>query len=159
MSARSRFWLWWSVATALLLGAVVGVLQLNGNTWHFWPLVLLVVFVTSVLALVNLATVTEGSDWSVGSVQALAPPGQDSRLAMYTRAIIDHLDARTPDSTLRDRLAALADRRLRQRHALHLQDAAAANLLGVEVSSILTGSPRRLTRDEIDRCVRRIEEL
>jgi hypothetical protein len=64
-----------------------------------------------------------------------------------------------PDATLRDRLAALADRRLRQRHALRLRDPAATDLLGAETATILTGEPRRLAREQIEDCVRRIEGL
>ena len=159
MSGPSRFWLRWLAATGLLLAAVIGVLLLNQSTWEFWPLLLLVAFTTSVMALVNVGTISDGPDWTVDTTQALAPAGQDSRLGMYTRAITGHLDARVPDPTLRDRLAALADRRLRQRHGFPLRDRAAADLLGDDTYAILTGAPRRLSRDEIDRCVRRIEEL
>jgi hypothetical protein len=159
MSGAARFWWRWLGATAFLLGVVMGVLALNGSTWHFWPLLLLVAFTTAVLALVNVGTVNESPDWTVDSVQALGPAGQDSRLGMYARAISGHLDARVADHTLRDRLADLADRRLRQRHGLALADPAALRLLGEEAFGVLTGPPRRLSRDEIQRCVRRIEEL
>jgi hypothetical protein len=155
----SRFWWRWLVATVLVLGVVIGVLEMNGSTWHFWPLLLLVGFTTSVFALVNVGTVSDPPDWSVESVQAVSASGQDSRLGMYTRAISGHLDARVPDHTLRNRLAALADRRLHQHHAIRLRDPEATDLLGAEVAAILTGPPRRLSRDEIDACVRRIEEL
>jgi hypothetical protein len=159
MSSPTRYWSGWLVATGLLLGAVLGVLMLNGSTWHFWPLLLLVAFATAVMALVNLGTLSDGPDWTVDTAHMLTPAGQDSRLGMYTRAITGHLDARFPDPTLRDRLADLADTRLRQRYGLHLHDARADDLLGSETVAILTGSSRRLSRDEIDRCVRRIEEL
>lgn len=163
MSAASggvaRFWWRWLAATAFLLAAVLGILAMGGSTWHFWPLLLLVMFSTGVMALVHVGTVTEGPDWSVDSVQALTPAGQDSRLGMYTRAIAGHLDARFPDQTLRDRLASLADRRLRQRHGVTLRDPVAADHLGADHLALLSGPPRRLSRDEIDRCVRRIEEL
>ena len=78
---------------------------------------------------------------------------------MYTRVIAGHLDARVPNAGLRDRLADLADRRLGQRHDLGLRDPDAAALLGDEAHKILTGPPRRLSRDGIARCVRQIEEL
>jgi len=159
MSGPSRFWSRWLLATALCVGLVIGILLLNGSTWHFWPLALLVAFAAAVLALANVATVSDGPDWTVGAAQTLAPPGQDSRLGMYTRAITGHLDARVPDPTLRDRLADLADGRLRQRHGLRLHQPGAADLLGPETFTILTGDTRRLSRDEIERCVRRIEEL
>jgi hypothetical protein len=159
VTTPSRFWWRWLAATALLLGAVVGILLLNGTSWRFWPLLLLVAFTTSVLALVNVGTVGDGPDWTVHSAQGFSQPGQDHRLGMYTRAITGHLDAKVPDHTLRDRLADLADRRLRQRHATRLRDPSAADLLGAEAVTILTGPSRRLSRDELGRCVRRIEEL
>jgi hypothetical protein len=86
-------------------------------------------------------------------------PGQDARLAMYTRALSGHLDARTVDPVLRDRLADLAAARLRQRHGVGLRDPAAEDLLGSEVADLLTGPPRRLARGEIETAVRRIEGL
>ncbi|MET0524583.1 MAG: hypothetical protein ABWZ91_07270 [Nocardioides sp.] len=159
MSGPSRFWWRWLLATGLLLGGAIGVLLLTGGSWHFWPLLLLVAFTTSVLALVSLCTVSDGPDWTVDSVSMLTPAGQDSRLGMYTQAIVGHLDARVPDPALRDRLADLADRRLRQRHGLRLHDDAAADLLGTDAFTILTGTSRRLSLDEIGRCVRQIEEL
>ncbi len=157
--STSRFWWRWLLATALLLGVVIGVLALMGSTWHFWPLLLLVAFSTSVMALVDTGTVNDGPDWTVDTTQAVAPAGQDSRLGMYTRAIAGHLDAREPDHTLRDRLADLADRRLRQRRGVALGHPTAAEVLGAEAVAVLTGPARRLSRAEIDRTVRRIEEL
>ncbi len=159
MSPTSRFWWRWLAITALVLGAVIGLLRLNGSTWHFWPLLLLVVFATSVLALANVGAVSADADWTVHSAQAVSPAGQDTRLAMYTRAVAGHLDAKVPDSALRDRLAGLAERRLRQRRGVGLRDPAAADLLGTDAVAVLLGPTRRLTRDEIDRCVRRIEEV
>jgi hypothetical protein len=159
MSSSSRFWWRWLGATGAAFGAMVGVLALNGSRWHFWPLLLLVAFATSVFALVNVGSISDGPDWTVHSTQVHSVSGQDTRLMMYTRAISGHLDARVPDHTLRDRLADLADGRLRQRHATHLHDPAAVELMGADAVAVLTGPPRRLSREEIDRCVRRIEEL
>ena len=122
-------------------------------------LLLLVGVVTAVLALVNVAVIGDGPDWSVDTIASVSPPGQDTRLGMYTRVISGHLDARQLDPSLRDRFADLADRRLRQQHGVGLRDPGAAALLGSEVTGVLTGPVRRLTRAEIETCVRRIEEL
>jgi hypothetical protein len=159
VSPTTKFWWRWLLATALLFGAVIGILELNDSTWRFWPLLLLVVFVTAVFGLVHVGLVSDGPDWDVYSVQSATPAGQDARLGMYTRVIAGHLDARVPDPLLRDRFANLAERRLLQRHGVGLRDPRAAALLGDEASAILTGPPRRLSREEIDRCVRTIEEL
>jgi hypothetical protein len=48
---------------------------------------------------------------------------------------------------------------LRQRHGIGREDPTAAGLLGPELTAVLTSPPRRLSRPEIERCVRRIEEL
>ena len=123
------------------------------------PVLLLVALVTAVLALVNINLVAGGPDWEVHSSRPVNEPGQDARLGMYLRVIGDHLDAKVPDAGLRDRLAALATSRLRQRHGIGLRDPGATDLLGPEVTDILTGPPRRLSRGEIEDAVRRIEGL
>jgi hypothetical protein len=159
MRSISGYWWRW---LALTLGAF-------GGTWVLMSafdvgvrpgrLLLLVAVVMAVLALANISVVGDGPDWSVDSIQPVSPPGQDTRLGMYTRVISGHLDARQLDPALRDRFADLADRLLRQRHGIGLREPGAADLLGVEVAGILTGPPRRLSRAEIDRCVTTIEEL
>jgi hypothetical protein len=87
------------------------------------------------------------------------PVGQDQGFSAYLHAIEHHLTVDVPDGALRDRLAGLAALRLEQRHGLVLGDPRADDLLGPELSDVLSGPPRRLSRAEIDRCVRRMEEL
>ena len=158
-SGNGSFWWRWLVGTAALFGLVWGLLAVLDTDPRPERVLLLVVLATSVVALVTLGLVSDGPDWNVYSIQSDTPPGQDTRLGMYTRVIAGHLDARLVDSGLRDRFADLADRRLRQRHGLGLHDPGAAALLGDESYKILTGPARRLSRDEIARCVGRIEEL
>jgi hypothetical protein len=155
----SGFWRRWLISTATLFGLMWVLLAVLDTGPRPGKLLLLVTFATAVAALVTVGLVSDGPDWSVYSVQSTSPAGQDHRLAMYTRVITGHLDARLPDPGLRDRFAALADRRLRQRHGVGLHDTEAADLLGEATCRILTGPVRRLTRDEIERCVREIEEL
>ena len=100
-----------------------------------WRLLLLVAVVTAVLALVNVAVIGDGPDWNVDTIASVSPPGQDTRLGMYTRVISGHLDARQLDPSLRDRFADLADRRLHQQHGVGLRDPGAAALLGSEVTA------------------------
>jgi hypothetical protein len=156
---RARFWWGWLAATAFAYGAMWLMLTGLDTEPRPGPLLLLVALVMAVLALANVSVVSEGPDWTVDSIQSIAPPGQDTRLGMYTRVISGHLDARRLDPSLRDRLADLADRRLRQRRGIGLRDPGAVDALGDDVSAILTGAPRRLSRAEIETCVRTIEEL
>ncbi len=158
-SDSGGFWWRWLAGTAALFGLVWGLLAVLDTDPRPERVLLLVVLATSVVALVSVGLVSDGPDWTVYSIQSDTPPGQDARLGMYTRVIAGHLDSRLVDAGLRDRFADLADRRLRQRHGLGLHDPGAAALLGDESHKILTGPPRRLSRDEIARCVRQIEEL
>jgi hypothetical protein len=159
MRGGSGFWWRWAAVTAAVFGAAWLLLVALDVGPRPERLLLLVVVAMAVLALVNVSVVSEGPDWSVDTVQPVIAPGQDTRLAMYSRVISGHLDSRDVDATLRDRLAALAGVRLRQRHGIGLQDPDARILLGAEVADILTGPPRRLSRGQIESCVRQIEEL
>jgi hypothetical protein len=95
----------------------------------------------------------------VHAVRPISLPGSDVRLAAYVRLVENHLTARTPDHGLRDRLGALCDERLERRRGLRRTDPAARGLLGGDLLRYLEGPPRRLSRDEIDDYLRRIEEL
>jgi hypothetical protein len=159
MRSVNGFWWRWLAVTLLAFGATWGLMAAFDVHARPWRLLLLVAVVMAVLALANVSVVSEGPDWTVDSIQSIAPPGQDTRLGMYTRVISGHLDARRLDPSLRDRLADLADRRLRQRRGIGLRDPGAVDALGDDVSAILTGAPRRLSRAEIETCVRTIEEL
>jgi len=159
----TRFWIGWLVATGVVYGVLWALLVALDTDPRPERLLLLVTLATAVLALANLAARTDSADWEVHSVGSVTPPGQDPRLGMYTRVIAGHLDARTTDPALRDRLAALAGRRLRQRHGIDLWDPADTpqvdRLVGAEVREVLVGPPRHLGRAEIETCVRMIEGL
>jgi hypothetical protein len=156
---RASFWWGWLTATAVVFAVFWALLHALGVDPRPGPLLLLVGLVMAVLALVNINLTADGPSWDVHSSQPVTEPGQDARLAMYTRALSGHLDAKTVDPVLRDRLADLAAARLRQRHGVGLRDPAAEDLLGSEVADLLTGPPRRLARGEIETAVRRIEGL
>lgn len=140
-----------------------GILEVVFTWVEFEPdalrLGLLVALCVAVLALVQESLSDRGPRWSVHAVRPLSPPGSDVRLAAYVRLIENHLTARTPDRVLRDRLAVLCDERLERRHGLRRHDPAAQALLGGNLLRDLEGPPRRLSRDEIDDYLRRIEEL
>lgn len=143
---------------------VLDTLLLLGLDWTGYEAdeVRLSLLVTACLALAWLVadTVTEGGPpWTVHSRTVTRPPGSDARLATYVRVLEDHRVAREPNSSLRDRLAALADERLQLHHGLRLGDPRAHDLLGPELAAALSGPPRRLRAAELDAYVSRIEEL
>jgi hypothetical protein len=156
---RARFWWRWLAATAVVYGVIWLMLTGLDTRPRPGPLLLLVALVMAVLAVVNINMMSDGPSWEVHPSQPLTEPGQDARLGMYVRVIGGHLDAKTVDPSLRDRLADLASAQLRQRHGLALRDPAATDLLGREVVDLLTGPPRRLARGEVEAAVRSIERL
>jgi hypothetical protein len=61
--------------------------------------------------------------------------------------------------TLRARLHELTDRTLLARYDLSADDPRAEELLGPDLRYVLTAPAHKLSPDEIERCVSRIEEL
>ena len=157
MSTRG---LWWRLAGAALMtvGLYVLFLVLEFEP-HALPLALLVAVSVAAVGLVVDGLGTGDQSWTVEITRPATPPGQDPQFSRYLRTIESHLTAQTPEPALRDRLGELAARRLEQRHGVRRDDPRADVLLGPDLTAVLDGPPRRLTRAEIDRCVRRIEEL
>jgi hypothetical protein len=122
-------------------------------------LALLVATCTAILGLV--ADSLNGSEpsWEVDIERPSVRDSGDPRLVRYVGLIDAHESSRTPDHTLRDRLAVLTDQVLRQRYGLSRHDPDAAEILGAELTDLITGPPRRLSRTQIDRCLTTIEEL
>lgn len=120
---------------------------------------LLVAICVAVLGLVLDALADGGPSWDVEVERPSLRESGDPRLGRFVNLLEAHLSARRPDSALRERLAALADRVLVQRHGLVREDPRAADLLGPEVAAVLEGPARRLAPGEIDRYLTRIEEL
>ena len=156
----SRRGLWWRLGGAVLLTAALYVFfAVMDFEPHLLPLALVVVVVVVAIGLLVDGLAIDDHSWSVEMDRWATPPGQDPRFSLYLRTIESHLTAQTPEPALRDRLADLASRRLEQRHGVRRDDPRAAELLGPDLTAVLDGPPRRLSRAEIDRCVRRIEEL
>ena len=97
--------------------------------------------------------------WDLEPERPSVRAGGDARLAGYVGMIDAHLASRTDDHALRDRLRVLADQVLDQRHGVRRDDPRAAELLGPELTAVLTGPARRLSPADIDHCLTRIEEL
>ena len=100
--------------------------------------------------------------WGFEARDSVRPAGQDARLSFLVRVLSQHQVARHPDAHVAECLTELADRRLQQRHGVRREQEPqrAAELLGPELSRLLVEAPgRRLNPTEIDRHLRRIEEL
>lgn len=152
---------WWRRAGAgVLTFAVLEVVLVLADTGpDAVRLALLVATCVGVLGLV-LDTLSEGGpSWVVEVERPSVREGGDPRLARYVNLLEGHLSARSDDSALRDRLAALTDQVLRQRYAVHRGDPGADALVGPDLAAVLDGPVRRLSPADIDRCLTRIEEL
>jgi hypothetical protein len=114
---------------------------------------------TAILGLVHDALDGGEPTWHVEVERPSVRDSGDPRLVRYVALLEAHQSSRTSDHALRDRLAVLTDQVLRQRRGLGRDDPEAAALLGPELTDVLTGPPRRLSRAEIDRCLTIIEEL
>ena len=152
---------WWRRAGAGLL-AFVG-LEVGLGLAEVGPdpvrLALLVATAVGVLGLALDALSDPSPSWDMEVERPSVRDGGDPRLSLYVNLIEAHLAARTDDAALRDRLRALADQVLRQRHGVRREDPRAADLLGPELTAVLTGPVRRLSPADVDRCLTRIEEL
>jgi hypothetical protein len=126
---------------------------------HPAPLLLLVLAGLAMAWLVYDALGDTPVGWQVRRRTFAGTPGQDARTAGYLRLIEGNLTAAEPSPALRDRLARLADQRLRQRHGFGLRDPRSEQLLGPDVLTLLTGPPRRCSTRAIDQTLTRIEEL
>ncbi len=160
MGARVR--LRWTVRVAGL-GVLVAALYVGFAIFDYQPrLVPLALLATVCVATIWLAIDTLGDlgpSWDVPPLVHVVPPGEDAWLGANLRIVESHVTSTTPDGALRQRLGRLADQRLSQRHGLSVDDPRAAELIGPELLSVLDDAPRRLRVEEIERLVRRIEEM
>jgi hypothetical protein len=154
----------WSVRLGVLAAVVVALhvlLTIFDYDPHPVRLALLTTVAMGATWLVSDVLVDAGAAWNVYSEQPVSEGQLDPRLAAYLRTLEGHLTSSTADAGLRDRLAALADRRLAKRGLSRggPSGAEARDLLGPDLAATLDGPPRRMTVAEITRHVTRIEEL
>lgn len=97
--------------------------------------------------------------WGVHRAGGSGLTGRDTQFLAHLRVLESHLTARTPDGAVRDRLRTVADRRLVQHHGFRSDDERARPLLGPELARDLAGPPRRLSLEELEQHVSRIEAL
>ena len=127
-------------------------------------LALLVAAVGGVLLLLVGTTVEPPSvAWTPREPDPMWRSGEDPRLALLTRLVTAHLVAHNPGGPLHRHLTALADQRLVAHHGVsRLADPQRAHaLLGPELTALATATDPfpRLTMDQIDVLIDRIEEL
>jgi hypothetical protein len=158
MTGRRRWW-WRAAGGVIAFGAIEGATLLIHGDADELRLALVVALVICASALLIDASPVEPAIWA-GHVE---PEGGLARLdpstASYLRILESHLSAREVDAALRNRLQELAEQTLRVRHDLAVDDPRAQELLGRELRRVLDESPTKLDPDQIDRCVKRIEEL
>ena len=158
MTGKRRWW--WRLAGGLLAfaGIEITMVLINGHTNELRLALVVALVVCSAGLLIDASPVAP----AVWSGHAEPEPGLarlDPRTASYLRIIESHLTAREGDPALRNRLRRLTDQTLRARHDLTLDDPRAEELLGHDLRRVLGEAPTRLNPDQIDRCVKRIEEL
>jgi hypothetical protein len=158
MTGRRRWW-WRVVGGVIAFFAIEGaVLVIHGQADEL-RLALVIALVVCASALLIDATPVEAAVWA-GHVEPEGGLGRlDPRTASYLRILEGHLSAREVDAALRNRLRVLTEQTLRVRHDLAFEDPRAEELVGPELRRVLHESPTRLDPDQIDRCVKRIEEL
>jgi hypothetical protein len=157
LSTRNR----WVARAGLFLAGVVG-LTVFAHIESTRPRVLpMVLFVAAGVAIIGLLADTSGADpadWSPAAEPPVVSAGQDGPLAANVRLLENHLSSREVDPHLRTRLARMTDARL-SRLGLSRADPGVAARLGPTLSGVLAGPPRPLRTQEIEECIRRIEEL
>ena len=158
MTGRRRWW--WRLAGGLVAFSAieVGTHVIHGQADEL-RLALVVALVVCASAMLVDATPVQPRVWAGHVERESGLARLDPRTALYLRIIEGHLSAREADAGLRNRLRELTDQTLRARHDLTLDDPRAEALLGHELRRVLTEHATRLDPDQIDRCVRRIEEL
>lgn len=158
---RPHRWVWRAVGGLVAFALLEVVLELTKTDPDPVRLALLVAICVGVLGMVRDALPDGTPSWEVVVERPSVRSSGDPRLSRYLNVLEAHLSARSHahDATLRDRIGVLADQVLRQRYGVSRDDPRAAELLGPDVVSALTGPARRLGPTEIDRCLTRIEEL
>jgi hypothetical protein len=146
----------WAVLT---LGA-----QVFGNQPRTALLALVVAGFASVLWLyLDLSVRTDAPLWDRPADDPVRPPGEDPRLALLTRVVAQHLDAREPDGTLRRHLMDVADHRLVTRYGVswRADPERAESFLGPDLSALARQAAPfpRMSMQQIDVLLSRIEDL
>ena len=159
LSVRRRPW-WLRIG---LVAAVAGSITIAGILLELDPEPLRVFAIVALVAALSGLVVDSVPEhppsWRVDGVSRGDVRGRDARTAGNLGLLESHLTSRQAEPHLRDRLARLAEQNLRVRHGVAPETARARELMGPELTAVVTSPPRRLRREELERCVTRIENL
>ncbi len=126
---------------------------------HAVPLLLIVILMLLVWWLVRDALDAPPADWDAGTSAPFQPPGQDVVLSGYLRLLESHAASREPEHALRRRLLTLGRTRLETRLGMPADDLTSDDRLGPEWAALRKDPDRHLSVAEIDRLLKRIEDL
>ncbi len=164
MSATRRQWTSRVLTAFGLWVAIVVAARIKGNQPD--PLLIgltVAAFATLLWLYLDAGTQSEAPLWEVAEYDPVRAPGEDPRLALLTRVVGQHLDAREVGDTLQRHLVDLADQRLMGRHGVswRVDPEQAAPLLGPELVALARQHAPypRMTLQQIDVLLSRIEAL
>jgi hypothetical protein len=152
---------WW-LRLVVLVAAAAAVLLIGGRLEMDPDPVRVVLTTAAVVVLVGLlldAAPPPAPGWRLEEAHVADFHRRDPRTAANLRILEHHLAMNRADSALRDRLAELVEQVLLVRHGEHPETARAYERMGPELTAVVNDPPRKLRREEIERCVLRIEEL
>ena len=153
------------IGSAFMLWLVVTVAaRLMGNQPRVVLLALVVAAFSTVLWLyLDASADREEPVWNVAVDEPVRPPGEDARLALLTRVVAQHHEAREVGDALQRHLMSIADHRLVAHHGVswRADPERAETLLGPELTNLSRqGAPYpRMTLAQIDVLLQRIESL
>jgi hypothetical protein len=120
-------------------------------------------FATTLWLFLDAGLHSEAPRWDLADDDPVRPPGEDPRLALLTRVVAQHLDAREVGDVLHRHLCELADQRLMAAHGVswRVDPDRAAPLLGPELVALARQrAPHpRMNPQQIDVLLSRIEAL
>lgn len=152
---------WW-FRLAVLIASAATTLWIGDRLGMDPDPVRVVLVSAAIVVLVGLlldATPPPAPGWRLEEAHVADYHRRDPRTAANLRILEHHLAVSHPDTGLRDRLSDLAEQVLQVRHGERPETARAYRLMGPELTRVVNDPPRKLSRAEIERCVRRIEDL
>ena len=151
---------WWRIG----LGVVAcGAIAITASQMDFEvavvPLVLLIALGVSLTGLLVDSLPIPKPAFEIKEAVDHRYTGLDTKTAVNLRVLEVHVASSPPTGVLRDRLRHLAEIVIRARYDETLDSAAGREALGPELHMLLNSAPRRISPDEVDRLLSRLEKL